>query len=336
MNAFQLAENINEILSAMPDLDNPDGVDDEAYMVWLKELTDAADSAGDKVLAIGFVIESLLSQTDVLKANIELMRGNIARNAKKIDRLRDSQRMLVRVTQLATGQDKVKTPDGSWVKVSERDYSKVVPIEDEEVATSSLPPSMLRVTYKADKKELRLKFDKDMTGTNIYYPSATDIGTGNGGWGAGLTYDYTKVVFDDPGAAGTDITQTMCVLGNTSADVSSDNFLPVVDNWYKWRHSFTPAADADDIQDNVFSYVIQQSSTSDQIINMIDDSQDEKPYDLTEFANTVMTTIVGTAVGNPTSAVICAPLGLLKVLTADEGASSNATWEIEVLGVVEL
>ena len=104
MNAFQLAENINEILSAMPDLDNPEGVDDEAYMVWLKELTDAADSAGDKVLAIGFVIESLLSQTDVLKANIELMKGNIARNAKKIDRLRDSQRMLVRVTQLRIRQ----------------------------------------------------------------------------------------------------------------------------------------------------------------------------------------------------------------------------------------
>ena len=156
MNAFQLAENINEILSAMPDLDSPEGVDDEAYMVWLKELTDAADSAGDKVLAIGFVIESLLSQTDVLKANIELMKGNISRNAKKIDRLRESQRMLVRVTQLATGQDKVKTPDGSWVKVSERDYSKVVPVDglDEDSATLSLPPSMLRVTYKADKKAI--------------------------------------------------------------------------------------------------------------------------------------------------------------------------------------
>ena len=193
-----------------------------------------------------------------------------------------------------------------------------------------------RSNLESYQKELRLKFDKDMTGTNIYYPGATNIGTGNGGWGAGLTYDYTKVVFDDPGAAGTDITQTLCVLGNTSADVSADNFLPVVDNWYKWRHSFTPAADADDIQDNVFSYVIQQSSTSDQIINMIDDSQDEKPYDLTEFANSSVDTIVGTAVGNPTSAVICAPLGLLRVLTADEGADSSAIWEIEVLGVVEL
>ena len=92
----------------------------------------------------------------MLKANIELMKGNISRNAKKIDRLRESQRMLVRVTQLATGQDKVKTPDGSWVKVSERDYSKVVPADglDEDSATLSLPPSMLRVTYKADKKAI--------------------------------------------------------------------------------------------------------------------------------------------------------------------------------------
>lgn len=188
-----------------------------------------------------------------------------------------------------------------------------------------------RSNLESYQKELRLKFDKDMDAAGTYFPGATDKGTGSGGWGNGLTYDYTKVVFDDPGAAGTDLTQTLCVLGTQSEDISSDNFLAVVDNWYKWRHSFTPAAGTDDIADNVFSYVIQQSSTSDQIINMIDDSQDEKPYDLTEFSTEAMKTIVGTGVGNPTSSTFCAPLGLLKVTS-----SASASWEIEVVGVVEL
>jgi hypothetical protein len=189
-----------------------------------------------------------------------------------------------------------------------------------------------RSNLESYQKELRLKFDKDMDAAGTYFPGATDKGTGSGGWGAGLTYDYTKVVFDDPGAAGTDITQTLCVLGTQSEDISADNFLAVVDNWYKWRHSFTPAAGDDDIADNVFSYVIQQSSTSDQIINMIDDSQDEKPYNLTEFSTLGHENAVGIGVGNPTSPVICAPLGLLKI----DASAGTAAWQIEVVGVVEL
>lgn len=194
-----------------------------------------------------------------------------------------------------------------------------------------------RSNLESYQKELRLKFESDMAGSNTYFPGGTDVGYGHGGWGSDETdgtdipYDYTKVVFDDPGAAGTDITQTLCVLGTQSADVSTDNFLAVVDNWMKWRHSFTPAAADDDIADNVFSYVIQQSSTSDQIINMIDDSQDEKPYYLPDFTTKAMKTIVGTDVGNPTSATFCAPLGLLKVTS-----TASASWEIEVVGVVEL
>jgi len=64
---------------------------------------------------------------------------------------------------------------------------------------------------------------------------------------------------------------------------------------------------------------------------MMDDSQDEKPYDLDEFKTQYMTTVVGTEVGNPTSSVICAPLGLIQAV-----CTGTAAWEIEVLGVVEL
>ncbi len=194
-----------------------------------------------------------------------------------------------------------------------------------------------RSNLESYQKELRLKFDSAMASSTTYFPGALDIGYSPEGWGSEeadgteIPYDYTKVVFDDPGAAGTDITQTLCVLGTQSTDVSADNFLAVVDNWKKWRHNFTPSAAEDDIRDNVFSYVIQQSSTSDQIINMIDDSQDEKPYYLNDYTTKAMKTLVGTGVGNPTSAVFCAPLGLLKITS-----SASASWEIEVVGVVEL
>jgi hypothetical protein len=76
---------------------------------------------------------------------------------------------------------------------------------------------------------------------------------------------------------------------------------------------------------------MQQSDTAEKIIDMIDDSQDEKPYDLNDFKANTMKTLVGTSVGNPTSATFCAPLGLLKMTT-----TASASWEIEVVGVVEL
>eukprot|EP00661_Eupelagonemidae_sp_cell13_P010810 gene10810-biopygen16821 len=61
---------------------------------------------------------------------------------------------------------------------------------------------------------------------------------------------------------------------------------------------------------------------------MIDDSQDEKPYDLDEFKTQTIATTVSTSVGNPDSGVICAPLGLVKITV-----SGTATWDIEVVGV---
>lgn len=192
-----------------------------------------------------------------------------------------------------------------------------------------------RSNLESYQKELRIQMDSTMgTGANQFFPGATDLGTGNGGWGEGLTYDYTKLVLEDPDETGDPLSKNLAMLGTQSAasdDWDTDNNFFVVDNWYKWRHSFTPAATADDIANNVFSWAIQQSETSEKIIDMIDDSQDEKPYDLTEFSTQTMVTLVGTGVGNPTSAVFCAPLGLLKITH-----TGNAAWEIEVVGVTEL
>ena len=77
---------------------------------------------------------------------------------------------------------------------------------------------------------------------------------------------------------------------------------------------------------------MQQSSTADKIIDIVEDEADEKPYNLDDFFDRPMQTIVSTDVGSPSSSIICVPLGLMKVTTGLTGA----VWETEVVGVVEL
>ncbi len=202
---------------------------------------------------------------------------------------------------------------------------------DEMLKSAGISRSNLE-TYQ---KELRIFMDGTMANSsNQFFPGATNIGTGAGGWGESLTYDYTKLTIDRPDTSGATFSKALAMLGTQSAsssDWDADTQFYCIDNWHKWRHSFTPAATADDVENNVFSWAIQQSDTSEAIIDMIDDSQDEKPYDLDDFKANTMITRVATDVGSPVSAVICAPLGLLKVVGA-----ASASWEIEVLGVVEL
>jgi len=193
-----------------------------------------------------------------------------------------------------------------------------------------------RSNLESYQKELRFKMEAGMNASNseVYFPGATDQGTGSGGWGAGLTYDYTSLVIEDPDTAGNTITKSLCTLGSQAADSNDwddDTGFYVVDNWLRWRHSFTPAAATDDISNNVFSWAIQQSDTAEAIVDRIDDEADEKPYDLSEFTDTMMTTVVGDDVGNPTSSVFCVPLGLLRV-----AHTGDAMWEIEVVGITEL
>jgi hypothetical protein len=199
-----------------------------------------------------------------------------------------------------------------------------------------------RSNLESYQKELRIQYDNDMDGnrtdsggsTKMYFPGATSIGTGNGGWGAGKVYDYTKLTIVDPDGSNAPISKTLRMLGNQAADDADwddDTGFYVVDNWLDFRHSFTPASTANDIANNVFSWAMQQSSSAQAIIDVIDDEADEKPYDLTEFTTNSMKTLVGTGVGNPTSAVFCVPLGLMKILT-----TGSASWEVEVVGVTEL
>jgi len=193
-----------------------------------------------------------------------------------------------------------------------------------------------RSNLESYQKELRLLMDGTMAanGSNHYFPGGTDIGTTGNGWGSALTYDYTKLTIQDPDNADQEITLGMSMLGTQATDSDdwdTDGRFYIVDNWKKFRHSFTPAAAADDIENNVFSWAMQQSSTAKAIIDQVEVEADEKPYDLGEFTTKSMKGIVGTSVGNPTSSVFCAPLGLLQIIT-----TGSATWEIEVVGVTEL
>jgi len=149
---------------------------------------------------------------------------------------------------------------------------------------------------------------------------------------AALTYDYTSIVFDKPSSPGTDVSQTLVLHGGKPAgDVGDETCAPVIYNWAQWRHSFTPSAADDDIADNVFSYAMQQSSTADKIIDVVEDEADEKPYLLSDFYDSPVATVAATTVGNPTTSVFCVPLGLLKI-----GAAAASSWEVEVVGITEL
>ncbi len=198
-----------------------------------------------------------------------------------------------------------------------------------------------RGNLESYQKELRLQFDADQTDALTFMPGAVKIGaegprddTGyKNSYGVGLTYDYTSLVYDDPASPGTDVDQTLCLMGGKPAGaVASETHIPVIYNWFAWRHSFTPSAAADDIADNVFSYAMQQSSTADKIIDIVEDEADEKPYNFDDFTDRTLVTTVGTTVGNPTSATFCVPLGLMKMGTLSNGG----VCQFEVLGVVEL
>lgn len=198
-----------------------------------------------------------------------------------------------------------------------------------------------RSNLESYQKELRIKFECSQTDALSISPGASALGFGKdyGGqashanaYGNTNTYDYTSLVYDNPGSPGTDVIQTMVLLGDKNTAATC---VPLIHNWYAWRHSYTPSSPDDDIADNVFSYVMQQSSTADAIIDIVEDEADEKPYDLGDFEDRTMSTGVSTDVGNPTSPVICAPLGLLKITTGLDADNSHAL-EVEVVGVTEL
>ena len=195
-----------------------------------------------------------------------------------------------------------------------------------------------RGNLESYQKELRLKFDCAMTDATSLSPGAADFGFGPtyadnqshaNAYGNTNAYDYNELVYDNPDGSGTYIRQELVVLGDKTTSAAC---LPVIYNWKEWRHSYTPSSVDDDIAPNAFSYVMQQSSTADAIIDIVGEEADEKPYDLADFQTKTIVDIVSTEVGNPTSQVISVPLGLLKV-----GQSvANQSFQVEVVGVSEL
>lgn len=194
-----------------------------------------------------------------------------------------------------------------------------------------------RSNLETYQKELRMLMDDTMEtdGSDQFFPGQNGLGLNKGGWGApaNFVYDYTSLVIDDPDGTGGPVTLPMRISGKQSAssdDWDDDKGFYLIDNWGKFRHNLTPNAAEDDIKSNVFSWAMSQTSTADDIIDLVQDEADEKPYVLEEFKTYLMKSFVSTGTGNPTSAVISVPAGLLK-LTAD-----SAQWEIEVVGVTEL
>lgn len=200
-----------------------------------------------------------------------------------------------------------------------------------------------RSNLESYQKELRILMDTNQSEASTWLPNSTKPGTsdavvpGGGGvgddaYGFNLTYDYTDLVHADGTAADVDVRGTLCMLGSSTVvtDAAGDTFFPVIKNWKEYRHSFTPAAADNDIAENAFSKVMQQGQTADTIIDIVEDEQDEKPYNLEDFVAKTQQTVVSTAVGSPISSVHSFPLGLCYVnLTA-------GIIEFELVGVTEL
>ena len=192
-----------------------------------------------------------------------------------------------------------------------------------------------RSNLESYQKELRIFMETGAGAGHQYMPGGVDKGqpSGTGAWGTD-DYEYTKLVIADPDGSPDGLTHSLFMLGTQNASADSwdaDAGFFVVDNWKKFRKSFTPQAADDDSENNVFSWAMQQSDTAEDILDVIEDQQDAKPYSLDNFSSKTIKTLVGTNVGNPTSNVFCAPLGLLKITS-----TATAAWDIEVVGVTEL
>jgi hypothetical protein len=186
--------------------------------------------------------------------------------------------------------------------------------------------------------------DTNQTDQSMWLPNAQSAGAketgvdlppvGKNAYGFNLIYDYTDLVHADTTAADVDTRGTMVMLGSSTivTDAGGNSFFPLIYNWTRFRHNFTPSATADDIEENAFSKVFQQGQTADSIIDIVEDEQDEKPYNLLDFTDSKQTTLVSTVVGSPSSDIICVPLGLGYLDLSAAGSSV----EIELVGITEL
>ena len=213
-----------------------------------------------------------------------------------------------------------------------------------------------RSNLESYQKGLRILMDTVQSDSNTWLPNGFKPGTmdtdptdpdpdeyGTDAYGWNVQYDYTDLVHADGSAADVDVRGTMCMLGSSTVvtDGSGNTFFPLIHNWTQFRHDFTPSDSADDIAENAFSKIMQQGQTADSIIDIVEDEQDEKPYQLSDFTTRTISTVCGSLVGNPVSDIICVPLGLMKVsLNNNDGAtppvSLPTSFQIEVVGVTEL
>jgi len=184
------------------------------------------------------------------------------------------------------------------------------------------------------QKELRLQMAAGITNQTMFFPFATSMGTSYGGFGETLNYDYTKLTIVRPDEQADSVTLPLVMLGEQNANEDSwdqDTAFYVIDNWRAFRHEIPNPNQSADPANNIFSWAMQQGSTAGDIIDLIDDEQDEKPYNLFEFRSTACSTFLSNSVGNPVSCTMSVPLGLLKYSTTGLGAI-----EVEVIGVTEL
>lgn len=141
---------------------------DDAIAAWQDELSQALELAGDKWIGCRVVIAKAASDEAFYKAEAQRLLDHANRLAAVQERVKDLALHML----LATGQDKLETADGSWVKVARR-KSKSVLVTDE----SWLPESCIRRTAAPDKTAIKKAIESGETipGAEIVENESTSI-----------------------------------------------------------------------------------------------------------------------------------------------------------------
>lgn len=141
---------------------------DEDLDAWQGELNALLAQAGDKFLACRVVVDKAKFDADFYKAEAARLLSHAERLTAVQDRVKDLALKML----LATGEEKIETADGSWVKVK-RTKTESVECED----LTFLPESCLRRSVAPDKVAIKklLKDGQEVPGAVLAIGESVSI-----------------------------------------------------------------------------------------------------------------------------------------------------------------
>lgn len=168
MNTYELIAKAREIVHAgLAGFDDDQEADD-----WCASLESLGLDAASKLLARRHVELALCTEADALAEQGRRLLDRAKRIGAESERVAEGTALLLAATVEATGQPKLATPDGGWVKQAVR-VSKAVEILDESVVADCF----WRVKREVDKAAIgaALKDGDTVTGTRLVERTSTSV-----------------------------------------------------------------------------------------------------------------------------------------------------------------